>query len=192
MPFRGNPSLKLFQLVPNNMLLLEFPCCSAASWVTSFLVWVPFTFSSIWSLNHALTGYIGVVNRSQKDIDGKKDIQAALAAERKFFLSHPAYRHMADRMGTPYLQKVLNQVLSAVKNCCLLCHRNGHQGSSQIKVPDLCKCWYTVRNSKVNCRAYTPETALRYLLSHTGAKSVVGASALSECKVFLVKLKDAF
>ncbi|XP_009279402.1 PREDICTED: dynamin-2 [Aptenodytes forsteri] len=57
-------------------------------------------------------GYIGVVNRSQKDIDGKKDIRAALAAERKFFLSHPAYRHMADRMGTPHLQKVLNQQLT--------------------------------------------------------------------------------
>ncbi|XP_060719147.1 dynamin-1a isoform X2 [Tachysurus vachellii] len=57
-------------------------------------------------------GYIGVVNRSQKDIDGKKDITAAMAAERKFFLSHPAYRHLADRMGTPYLQKVLNQQLT--------------------------------------------------------------------------------
>ncbi|XP_067341179.1 dynamin-1a isoform X2 [Channa argus] len=57
-------------------------------------------------------GYIGVVNRSQKDIDGKKDINAAIAAERKFFLSHPAYRHLADRMGTPYLQKVLNQQLT--------------------------------------------------------------------------------
>ncbi|XP_022356528.1 dynamin-1 isoform X11 [Enhydra lutris kenyoni] len=57
-------------------------------------------------------GYIGVVNRSQKDIDGKKDITAALAAERKFFLSHPSYRHLADRMGTPYLQKVLNQQLT--------------------------------------------------------------------------------
>lgn len=56
------------------------------------------------------SGYIGVVNRSQKDIDGKKDIRAALAAERKFFLSHPAYRHIAERMGTPYLQKTLNQV----------------------------------------------------------------------------------
>ena len=51
-----------------------------------------------------------MVNRSQKDIEGKKDIRAALAAERKFFLSHPAYRHMADRMGTPHLQKSLNQV----------------------------------------------------------------------------------
>uniref|UniRef100_A0A4W3GH36 dynamin GTPase n=1 Tax=Callorhinchus milii TaxID=7868 RepID=A0A4W3GH36_CALMI len=57
-------------------------------------------------------GYVGVVNRSQKDIEGRKDIQAALAAERKFFLSHPSYRHMADRMGTPYLQKVLNQQLT--------------------------------------------------------------------------------
>ncbi|XP_030626948.1 dynamin 3a [Chanos chanos] len=57
-------------------------------------------------------GYIGVVNRSQKDIEGKKDISAALAAERIFFLSHPAYRHMADRMGTPHLQKVLNQQLT--------------------------------------------------------------------------------
>ncbi len=55
-------------------------------------------------------GYIGVENRSQKDIDGKKDITAAIAAERKFFLTHPAYRHLADRMGTQYLQKILNQV----------------------------------------------------------------------------------
>ncbi|KAG8225579.1 hypothetical protein J437_LFUL002096 [Ladona fulva] len=57
-------------------------------------------------------GYIGVVNRSQKDIDGRKDIKTALAAERKFFLSHPAYRHMVDRQGTPYLQRVLNQQLT--------------------------------------------------------------------------------
>ncbi|XP_026324219.1 dynamin isoform X3 [Hyposmocoma kahamanoa] len=57
-------------------------------------------------------GYIGVVNRSQKDIDGRKDIAAALAAERKFFLSHPSYRHIADRLGTPYLQRVLNQQLT--------------------------------------------------------------------------------
>ncbi|XP_077067885.1 dynamin-2 isoform X8 [Siphateles boraxobius] len=57
-------------------------------------------------------GYIGVVNRSQKDIDGKKDIRVAMAAERKFFLSHPSYRHMAEKMGTPHLQKTLNQQLT--------------------------------------------------------------------------------
>uniref|UniRef100_A0A3B4CQR9 Dynamin-2 n=1 Tax=Pygocentrus nattereri TaxID=42514 RepID=A0A3B4CQR9_PYGNA len=65
-------------------------------------------------LENKLSGscYIGVVNRSQKDIDGRKDIRVALAAERKFFLSHPAYRHMAERMGTPHLQKTLNQQLT--------------------------------------------------------------------------------
>ncbi|XP_038162835.1 dynamin 3a isoform X3 [Cyprinodon tularosa] len=57
-------------------------------------------------------GYIGVVNRSQKDIDGKKNIMAALTSERNFFLSHPAYKHMAERMGTPYLQRTLNQQLT--------------------------------------------------------------------------------
>lgn len=57
-------------------------------------------------------GYVGVVNRSQKDIDGRKDIGAALDAERRFFLSNPAYRPIADKMGTAYLQKVLNQQLT--------------------------------------------------------------------------------
>ncbi|XP_041861465.1 dynamin 3a [Melanotaenia boesemani] len=57
-------------------------------------------------------GYIGVVNRSQKDIDGKKDIKAALESEKNFFLSHPAYKHMVERMGTPYLQRILNQQLT--------------------------------------------------------------------------------
>ncbi|KAK2551884.1 Dynamin-1 [Acropora cervicornis] len=57
-------------------------------------------------------GYVGVVNRSQADIDGRKDIKAALASERKFFLSHGSYRHLSDKMGTSYLQKVLNQQLT--------------------------------------------------------------------------------
>ena len=41
-------------------------------------------------------GYVGVVNRSQRDIDGRKDIRAALAAERKFFLSHASYRYVCS------------------------------------------------------------------------------------------------
>lgn len=57
-------------------------------------------------------GYIGVVNRSQKDIEGRKDINLALKAERDFFLGHQAYRHLADKLGTPYLQRVLNNQLT--------------------------------------------------------------------------------
>lgn len=36
-------------------------------------------------------GYIGVVNRSQRDIEGRKDIKAAMAAERKFFLGYESF-----------------------------------------------------------------------------------------------------
>lgn len=56
-------------------------------------------------------GYIGVISRSQKDIDGRIDITASLEKERKFFLTHPSYIHLADRCGTPYLQRTLNQQL---------------------------------------------------------------------------------
>lgn len=57
-------------------------------------------------------GYIGVISRSQKDIDGRIDIRASIDKERSFFLSHPAYTHLADRCGTPHLQRTLNQQLT--------------------------------------------------------------------------------
>lgn len=57
-------------------------------------------------------GYIGVVNRSQLSIDKKKDISKALEDERKFFMQHEYYRNFANRMGIPYLQKLLNQTLT--------------------------------------------------------------------------------
>eukprot|EP00092_Neocalanus_flemingeri_P034950 GFUD01038029.1.p1 GENE.GFUD01038029.1~~GFUD01038029.1.p1 ORF type:complete len:778 (-),score=179.11 GFUD01038029.1:280-2613(-) len=56
-------------------------------------------------------GYIGVVNRSQRDIDNNKDIRKALASEKAFFLNSP-YKSMVNRMGTKYLQQVLNHELS--------------------------------------------------------------------------------
>ena len=56
-------------------------------------------------------GYVGVVNRSQQDINEKKDIKKALAAEKQFFMESP-YKSMIDKTGTKYLQKVLNRELS--------------------------------------------------------------------------------
>ncbi|XP_066259141.1 dynamin-like [Euwallacea similis] len=62
-------------------------------------------------------GYVGVINRSQKDLEGGKDIKLQIKAEREFFLRHPAYRHMVDKMGTPYLQKTLNaQLTNHIRN----------------------------------------------------------------------------
>lgn len=56
-------------------------------------------------------GFIGIVNRSQQDIQGNKSLSDALQAERDFFRHHPAYRNMANRCGTQFLAKSLNQTL---------------------------------------------------------------------------------
>jgi dynamin 1-like protein len=58
-------------------------------------------------------GFIGIVNRSQQDIQGNKQLSDALQAERDFFKHHPAYRNMANRCGTQFLAKSLNQTLMA-------------------------------------------------------------------------------
>lgn len=56
-------------------------------------------------------GFIGVVNRSQQDIQGGKSLAEALTAEAEFFKHHPAYRNMANRCGTHFLAKNLNSTL---------------------------------------------------------------------------------
>ncbi|GJE93832.1 Dynamin-related protein [Phanerochaete sordida] len=56
-------------------------------------------------------GFIGVVNRSQQDINSNKSMSDALDAESEFFRSHPAYRNIAHKNGTKYLARTLNQVL---------------------------------------------------------------------------------
>lgn len=56
-------------------------------------------------------GFIGVVNRSQQDIQGNKTLADALTSESEFFRHHPAYRNMANRCGTNFLAKTLNTTL---------------------------------------------------------------------------------
>jgi dynamin 1-like protein len=58
-------------------------------------------------------GFIGVVNRSQQDIQGNKSLAEALKSEQDFFKHHPAYRNMANRCGTQFLAKSLNSTLMA-------------------------------------------------------------------------------
>merc|ERR1712054_312266 len=56
-------------------------------------------------------GFVGVVNRSQQDIDTKLPIQDALRAEMRWFQQHSVYRSISSRLGTPYLAKKLNMIL---------------------------------------------------------------------------------
>ncbi|QEU62589.1 Dnm1 [Kluyveromyces lactis] len=56
-------------------------------------------------------GFVGVVNRSQQDIQQNKSVEEALNSEEQFFAKHPVYRTISTRCGTRYLAKLLNQVL---------------------------------------------------------------------------------
>ncbi|KIK05685.1 hypothetical protein K443DRAFT_130271 [Laccaria amethystina LaAM-08-1] len=56
-------------------------------------------------------GFIGVVNRSQQDINSEKSMSDARDSEEEFFKNHHAYRNIAHKNGTKYLAKTLNQVL---------------------------------------------------------------------------------
>ncbi|WFD19668.1 dynamin GTPase [Malassezia caprae] len=58
-------------------------------------------------------GFVGVVNRSQQDINSNLPMAEARRAEEEFFRQHLAYRNIAHKCGTKYLAKTLNQVLMA-------------------------------------------------------------------------------
>lgn len=56
-------------------------------------------------------GFVGVVNRSQQDINEDLPMEDARSKEEEFFRTHPVYRNIAHRCGTKYLAKTLNHVL---------------------------------------------------------------------------------
>lgn len=55
-------------------------------------------------------GFIGVVGRSQQDINAEKPMDEQMRTEEEFFRNHPGYRNIAHRCGTKFLAKTLNQV----------------------------------------------------------------------------------
>ncbi|KAH9508154.1 Dynamin-1-like protein [Bulinus truncatus] len=62
-------------------------------------------------------GIIGVVNRSQADINNKKDLAESLKDEATFL--QKKYPSIASRNGTPYLAKTLNRLLMHHIRDCL-------------------------------------------------------------------------
>ncbi|XP_020538281.1 dynamin-related protein 1B isoform X1 [Jatropha curcas] len=58
--------------------------------------------------------WIGVVNRSQADINKSVDMIAARRREREYFQQSPEYRHLAQRMGSEHLGKMLSKHLEQV------------------------------------------------------------------------------
>ena len=63
-------------------------------------------------------GYIGVVCRSQKDINNDKSIKEALDSENKFFRQHEQFSKIKDRCGIPHLSQLLSKrLMNHIKNC---------------------------------------------------------------------------
>ncbi|XP_040384089.1 dynamin-related protein 1E-like [Oryza brachyantha] len=58
--------------------------------------------------------WVGIVNRSQADINKNVDMIIARRKEQEFFASSSEYSHLASRMGSEYLAKLLSQHLEAV------------------------------------------------------------------------------
>ncbi|KAK4596858.1 hypothetical protein RGQ29_014760 [Quercus rubra] len=58
--------------------------------------------------------WVGIVNRSQADINKNVDMIAARRKEREYFETSPEYGHMAHKMGSEYLAKLLSKHLETV------------------------------------------------------------------------------
>ncbi|KAM0048200.1 putative dynamin stalk domain, GTPase effector domain, Dynamin superfamily [Helianthus debilis subsp. tardiflorus] len=58
--------------------------------------------------------WIGVVNRSQADINKNVDMISARKREQEYFTNLPAYSHLANRMGSEHLGKLLSKHLESV------------------------------------------------------------------------------
>ncbi|KAK4803925.1 hypothetical protein SAY86_003742 [Trapa natans] len=58
--------------------------------------------------------WIGVVNRSQADINKSVDMIAARRRERDYFSTTPEYKHLGHRMGSEHLAKMLSKHLENV------------------------------------------------------------------------------
>ncbi|KAI3944119.1 hypothetical protein MKW92_037321 [Papaver armeniacum] len=58
--------------------------------------------------------WVGIVNRSQADINKNVDMVAARRREQEYFESSPDYGHLANKMGSEYLAKLLSKHLEVV------------------------------------------------------------------------------
>ncbi|KAG0438119.1 Vacuolar protein sorting-associated protein 1 [Dictyocoela muelleri] len=64
-------------------------------------------------------GFVPIVNRSQRDIESKKDIQSALNDEKKFFETHKSYKHNKNYCGTEFLRNKLQLILHEHIKMCI-------------------------------------------------------------------------
>lgn len=55
--------------------------------------------------------WVGIVNRSQADINKNVDMISARRKECEYFETSPEYGHLSHKMGSEFLAKLLSKVL---------------------------------------------------------------------------------
>eukprot|EP01132_Coremiostelium_polycephalum_P007730 gene7730-9506_t len=64
-------------------------------------------------------GFVGIINRSQQDIQNHKSIGTMLREEETWFGNHPIYKRISDQLGTQYLAQKCNKILTKHIRECL-------------------------------------------------------------------------
>eukprot|EP01022_Parablepharisma_sp_SALTPOND_P015843 TRINITY_DN2269_c0_g1_i1.p1 TRINITY_DN2269_c0_g1~~TRINITY_DN2269_c0_g1_i1.p1 ORF type:complete len:710 (-),score=86.95 TRINITY_DN2269_c0_g1_i1:6404-8533(-) len=82
-------------------------------------------------------GYIGVVCRSQKDINEGKSMREALKSEQEFFNRHPTYSKIQERCGIVYLARRLNKLLMGHILHCIPTLKNNITAMLQARLVEL-------------------------------------------------------
>lgn len=87
--------------------------------------------------------WVGIVNRSQADINKNVDMMAARRKEQEYFETSPDYGHLAHRMGSEYLAKLLSKVVVChiVFYPSFICLDNDHMEISLLHFILLISIW---------------------------------------------------
>lgn len=90
-------------------LSLVFPLLSVLyfCWIVSMISYIKVLEGRSYRLQQP---WVGIVNRSQADINKNVDMVIARRKEREYFATSPDYGHLASKMGSEYLAKLLSKV----------------------------------------------------------------------------------
>lgn len=108
-------------------------------------------------------GYIGVVNRSQQDINDKVPIEVARKHEKEYFENHRDYSDLSDRCGISYLSIVLNRLLMEHIRTCLPSLRSKIQSMLAEKEAELEGYGSDPTQSAGTTNAFVLEVITKYL-----------------------------
>jgi dynamin 1-like protein len=108
-------------------------------------------------------GYIGVVNRSQSEIDRRLPVEQARKKEREFFDGSRDYSDIADRCGSTYLVSLLNQQLMEHIRTCMPALRQRIQSMLAEKEEELHGYGENPSVSRGTMNAFVLDTITKYL-----------------------------